>query len=101
MIHYKTAREAFVPTVLPDNVVPLNRSCAIDAEAKKLERASLRLNEVSADVRTLRQLLESTLDEAQREVFHDIAAKELLQGRLAFELEIQMRELVRNRASRG
>lgn len=101
-MHYRIAQETFVPTVLPDNVVPLNREpYDVGKESEKLRLSTARLTEVTADVCTLRQLLESTLDDAQREVFRDIAAKESLQSRLISEVEIQMRQLARNRGSRG
>lgn len=60
-----------------------------------------RVNQLTDDLRTLtnegrtlRQLLESTLSEAQRSVFHDIEAKAILRDRKAFELEMHMRKLV-------
>ncbi len=61
----------------------------------KAAELTTQLKDVTGDIRTLRQLLESTLNDAQREVYHDIEAKQLLRDRLANDLDVQLRQLAR------
>lgn len=82
-VHHKDAIASFEPSR------PL-----VSDEAKTAELTT-QLREVTGDIRTLRQLLESTLNDAQREVYRDIEAKQLLRDRLANDLDVQMRQLVR------
>ena len=95
MYSRRRAQDAYEPSP------PLRLAYDADSEAEKLRRASEELTQVSNDIRTLRQLLESTMNEAQREVFHDIEAKTALKERLAFELETRIREAAAARRSRS
>lgn len=88
-MHYKQAIETFEPTPMPHLV---HDADAVAARAKEL---TVDLRTVTGDIRTLRQLLESTLNEAQLEVFRDIEAKQMLRDRLATDLDLQMRSMVR------
>lgn len=88
-MHHKVAIAMFEPT--PPLLTIVGNADASELKAKELTQ---QLKTVTGDIRTLRQLLESTLTDAQREVFHDIEAKQLLRDRLATDLDLQMRTLV-------
>lgn len=94
MYSRRIAQETFDPSP------PLRLAYNADAEAEKLRRASEELAQVSNEITTLRQLLESTLNEAQREVFRDIFAKMTRKDQLAFEVETRIREAVAARRLR-
>lgn len=64
------------------------------ATVNRVSQLNGELRAITAETRTLRQLLESTLSDAQRSVFQDLLAKLMLQDRLALELDSQMRVLV-------
>jgi hypothetical protein len=94
-MHHKVAIAMFEPT---PPVQLVHNSDAMEARAKEL---TTDLRTVTGDIRTLRQLLESTLNEAQLEVYRDIEAKQMLRDRLTTDLDLQIRQLARRLQGRS
>lgn len=91
MMNRKDAQAMFDPSP------PLKLVYDADAEMKKTQDLTTRLNEVTTSIKMQRELLESTMTEDQRAVFRDYVAGLFLRDQLTMLLDAQMRQLVQRR----
>lgn len=92
--NHKDARAMFDPSP------PLRLIWDADQEVKKLSQLNIQLSEVGSAIAMHRQLLESTMTPAQREVFADYVAETFLRDQLVMMIEIQMRALAQRRGQK-
>lgn len=90
-VHHKDAIAAFEPSA------PLALIHDADADAEKLIDMNAQLSLLVSSIKMQRELLESTMSEAQREVFHDYRANIFLRDRLITTVEIQLRKVAQHR----
>lgn len=95
-VHHKDAIAAFEPSR------PLELVCNADADQQKLIVMNQSLGLLTSAITMQRQLLESTMSEAQRDVFRDYRANIFARDQLVTSVEIQLRKVAQHRrTSRG